>query len=334
MATIKDVAKKAGVSFKTVSRVLNNDTAVRDSTRAKVMEAVQALDYRPNIMARSLRSQRTHTVGFISDEIGTSPFAGKMLQGAQDRAWEQGILLLSIDTGRDPNLKQIAVETLLDRQVDGIVYAAMYHRAVNPPAAIYTVPSVLLDCYIEDNSLPSVVPNEQLGGYTATQHLINRGYRRIAMLNHHALQPASIGREAGYRQALKDAGIEFNPAWLVSDIARMDGGYRAAHQLIQSAPDIDAIFCFNDRMTMGLYQAFSELQIKIPADIAVVGFDNETGFAEYFRPPLTTLELPHYEMGQWAVNHLLDLIAHPNEQPAATNHQETWECQLIVRESS
>ena len=117
MTTIKDVAKKAGVSFKTVSRVLNNDTAVRDTTRAKVLAAVKALDYRPNIMARSLRSQRTHTIGFISDEIGTSPFAGRMLQGAQDRAWAQGILLLSIDTGsidaeRDPNLQQIAVETL------------------------------------------------------------------------------------------------------------------------------------------------------------------------------------------------------------------------------
>ncbi|WP_420632398.1 LacI family DNA-binding transcriptional regulator [Candidatus Leptofilum sp.] len=334
MTTIKDVAKRAGVSFKTVSRVLNDDTAVRDSTRAKVMEAVKELDYRPNMMARSLRSQRTHTIGFISDEIGTSPFAGNMLQGAQDRAWEQEILLLSINTGRDPDLKKTAVETLLDRQVDGIVYAAMYHRAVNPPAAIYTTPSVLLDCYVEDNSLPSVVPDEHLGGYTATQHLINRGYRKIAMINHDGQLPASTGREAGYRQALLEAGIQFNPLWIIRNQSRMDGGYRAANQLIQQVPDIEAVFCFHDRMAMGVYQALNERQIKIPNDIAIVGFDNEPDFAEYFRPPLTTLELPHYEMGRWAVNHLIELIANPNEQFAANKHKKTWECPLIVRESS
>ncbi|WP_420643536.1 LacI family DNA-binding transcriptional regulator [Candidatus Leptofilum sp.] len=334
MTTIKDVAKRAGVSFKTVSRVLNDDTAVRESTRAKVLAAVEALDYRPNIMARSLRSQRTHTIGFISDEIGISPFAGNMLKGAQDRAWEQEILLLSIDTGRDPDLKKTAVETLLDRQVDGIVYAAMYHRAVNPPPAIHSIPSVLLDCFVEDKTLPSVVPNEYLGGYTATQHLIERGYRRIAMLNHHQIQPASIGREAGYRQALQDANIELDPAWIISDISRMDGGYRAAKKLIQDAPEIDAVFCFNDRMAMGLYQAFNELAIKIPEDVAVVGFDNEPGFAEYFHPPLTTLELPHYAMGRWAVNHLLKLISGSNNASFTANYQEMWQCQLITRESS
>ncbi len=125
--------KKPGYRFKTVSRVLNDDPAVRETTRDKVLAAIEALDYRPNIFARGLRSQRTFTIGFVSDEIITTPFAVRTVKGAQDMAWENGYVLLLINTGGDEELKETAIDMMLDRQVDGIIYATMYHREVHPP---------------------------------------------------------------------------------------------------------------------------------------------------------------------------------------------------------
>jgi LacI family transcriptional regulator len=332
--TIKDVAQQAGVSFKTVSRVLNDDPAVRESTRRKVLDAIDSLGYQPNVLARSLRTQRTHTIGFISDEIGTSPHAGNMLQGAQDQAWEQNFLLLSIDTGRDEQIKQVAIDTLLGRQVDGIIYAAMYHRVVHPPPSIRQVPSLLLDCFVDDRSLPSVTPNEELGGYTATTYLLKKGYRRIGFLNHNVPQPAALGRFAGYRQALAEHDIPLNEQLVVEDQGVIAGGFRAASKLMALSQPPEAIFCFNDRMALGVYQAIEELGLAIPADVAIVGFDDEPEFAAWLRPPLTTLQLPHYDMGRWAVDHLLQLIAQPDDPAISVPMQYLIECPLVERESA
>ncbi len=332
MVTIKDVGKLAGVSFKTVSRVLNNDPAVREPTRQRVLEAADALGYRPNAAARGLRQRRTHTIGFISDEIGSTPFTGLSLQGAQDAAWDNNLLLLSINTAKLSSRKEAAVDMLLYRQVEGIIYAAMYHREVVPPEAIRSVPTVLLDCYMADQSLPSVVPDEYLGGYTATEHLLDKGFRRIGMINHTEAQAAATGRLSGYRQALADRDISADEAWVVEDLARIDGGFRATLKLLESTPDIEAIFCFNDRMAMGAYQALDELDRSIPNDIAIIGFDNEPNLGEWLRPPLTTLELPHYAMGQWAIVSLLGMMTNPQleQQPI----QARLACSLIQRGSA
>jgi LacI family transcriptional regulator len=334
MPTIKDVAKKAGVSFKTVSRVLNDDGGVRPATRDRVLEAVAALEYRPNAVARGLRMQRTHMIGFISDEIGISPFAGQMLQGAQDRAWRERVLLLSINTGRDPNLKRTAVQTLRDRQVDGIIYAAMYHREVDPPAALRNLPAVLLDCTVADGGLPSVVPNEYQGGYAAAQHLLDRGYRDIGMLNHNQPQPAATGREAGFRRALQDAGITPQEKWITHEITGIEGGYLAAGRLLAGSTLPRALFCFNDRMALGAYQAFNAHGMRIPKDIAIVGFDNQPQFAAQLRPALTTLDLPHYEMGAWAVEHLLTLISAGDQWRDEPVMEKKMVCELVERESA
>lgn len=331
--TLEDIAREVGVSSQTVSRAINNKGRINSATRARVLAAAERLGYQPNAVARSLRAKRTHTIGFISDEIGTSPFAGQILQGAQDLAWEHDILLLSVNTSRQEGLKQAAVNTMLNRQVDGIIYAAMYHRAVNPPAIIRKTPTVLLDCFVPNRSLPSVVPDEQLGGYTATRYLLEKGYRQIAFINHSVEQPAAFGRLAGYRQALTEFGIRINPLLIAADRAVVGGGYRAAQEILKVNPRPEAIFCFNDRMALGAYQALNEHGVKIPDDIAIVGFDNEPDFATWFRPPLTTLQLPHYEMGQWAVDHLLWLIENP-EQAKRPAVQKMLECPLVERESA
>ena len=331
MATIKDVAKEAGVSFKTVSRVLNNDPAVRESTREKVMTAVNALGYRPNIIARGMRTQRTYTFGFISDEIGTSPYAGQILQSAQNTAWQHDILLFSVNTGRQQELKNAAVDTMLDRQVDGIIYAAMFHRAVNPPENISKVPTVLLNCFTEDKKHSSIVPDEELGGYTATKYLLEKGYRRIGFLKHFEPVPAAIGRLAGYKKALAEFDIPFDPDLVAERISFIHGGYQAAKQLLSLPTPPEAIYCFNDRMASGAYQALSEFGLSVPDNIAIIGFDDQPEFSAHQRPPLTTLKLPYADMGEWAVNHLLQLIEGQSEK---TPVHLKLECPLVIRESA
>jgi LacI family transcriptional regulator len=331
MTTIKDVAKKAGVSFKTVSRVLNDDTAVRDATRAKVLAAIEALDYRPNIVARSLRSQRTHTIGFLTDQIATTPYAGQILQGAQDLAWEHNVLLLTVNTSGDQKMKQTAVNTLLNRQVDGIIYATMYHREVHPPENIRDVPAVLLDCFVADQSLPSVVPDELAGGKEVVEYLINKEHRRIGFICDQTDVPAKIGRLQGYKEMLAAHNIPFDSNLVHMGESMQNGGYDCAIALMQQPDPPTALFCYNDRMAMGAYDALRKLQLNIPEDVAVVGFDNQELIAAHLYPPLTTMELPHYQMGQWAVNHLLTLI----EEPEATSTvQQKLPCPLIERLSA
>jgi LacI family transcriptional regulator len=333
---MKDVALRAGVSQTTVSFVFNNvadENSIPQETQDRVWEVVRELGYRPNSVARNLRSQRTHTIGFISDDIATTPFAGQMIQGAQDLAWGNNKLILLVNTGRDKRMKFDAVEALLERQVDGIIYATMYHRQVEPPAAIYETPTVLLDCFVSDRSLPSVVPDEITGGKLATETLIHRGHRRIGFIQNEDPIPAAFGRLQGYREALTANGLTFDESLVAAGTSDQHGGYFAAQALLGRSERPTAIFCFNDRMAMGAYQAAGELGIAIPRDLAVVGFDNQETISPWLRPALTTMQLPHYEMGQWAAAFLIDMIAHP-ERDAGEPQQHKIACPLVERMSA
>ncbi len=334
-ASMKDVAKLAGVSQTTVSFVLNKvaGSNISTETQARVWAAIEELGYRPNAMARQLRSSRTHTIGFISDVVATTPFAGQIIQGAQDGAWEHGYLLLVVNTGGNQEVKQAAVNTLLERRVDGILYATMYHRSVDPPTQIREVPTVLLDCYVEDRSLPSVVPDEVNAGRVATNALIRQGHTRIAYSGDIEPIPANSGRFEGYRQALDEAEIPFDSALVTHYPSDQTGGYSSAKILMALAEPPTAIFCFNDRKAMGTYQALAHLGKSIPDDVAIVGFDNQELIAPFLHPPLTTMELPHYEMGQWAIQHLLGLIESPDTQNGHVPVQHFCECPLIERSS-
>ena len=333
--SMNDVAKLAGVSQTTVSFVVNQveGANIPPETQERVWEAVRELGYRPNAIARGLRSSRTHTIGFISDEVATTPYAGQMIQGAQEAAWAHNNLLLLVNTGTDGDLERAAIEMLLERQVDGIIYAAMYHRPVAPPDVIHEVPTVLLDCYVEDRSLPSVVPDEVQGGRVATETLIRAGHRRIAFINNVHAIPATRGRLLGYKQALAAHNIPFDDNLLCITNADTGAGYAAALNLMQQPQPPTAIFCFNDRMAMFTYQALQQLGLTVPADVAVIGFDNQELIAAWLRPGLTTMALPHYQMGFWAVQHLLQLIDNPDDSDPLECVQHTLECPLVQRES-
>ena len=332
--SMQDVATLAGVSRTTASFVINNvdGAGIPEETRHRVWEAVRQLGYRPNAIARGLRSAKTSTIGFISDEVATSPFAGEIIHGAQDRAWENEMLLLLVNTGGNQAMKRAAVEMLLQRQVEGIIYATMYHREVHPPDSVRHVPTVLLDCYVADASLPSVVPDEVDGGRRATELLLARGHRRIGFINNVEPVPATLGRLEGYRQALAAYGVPFDDALVAFGESLARGGHDCALELMQCAEPPTALFCFNDRMAMGAYDALRKLGLSIPRDVAVVGFDNQEMIAAHVYPALTTMELPHYQMGQWAIGELLRLIAQgePTTEPPV---QHKIHCPLIERDS-
>ena len=329
-----DVARQAGVSQTTVSFVLNNDETpnIPEETRKRVMEAIVELGYRPNALAKGLRMKRSGIFGFITDEIAITPHAGKIFEGAQDVAWENGKILILVNTKANSDLENTAIDILLGQQVEGIIYATMYHRPVKVPDPLRDIPTVLLDCFVEDRQLSSVVPDEYKGGYTATKYLLDKGHRRIGFINNFDDIPAAFGRLDGYRSALEEASVPYDPELTYRDESLQEGGYRGASHLLQQKKRPTALFCFNDRMAMGAYDAIRKLGLSIPEDVAVMGFDNQDLIAAHLYPALSTMELPHYQMGTWAVQQLVELLADSEHKNTAVQHK--MECKLIERESA
>jgi len=329
-----DVARLSGVSQTTVSFVINDvpNVNISEKTRAAVLKAVKELGYTPNAMAISLRRSQSRVIGLVTDEIATTPFAGQIIQGAQDAAHEQQRLIMLMNSGTDASIEDQEIGTLLSRQVDGIIFATMRHRLITPSELLYQTPSVLLDCRDADNSLPSVVPDEFLGGYQATQVLLQRGHRCIGMINTSENVPASHLREKGFRQALADHGISLEDEWIAyGEDGSSKTGYDGAKALFARYDHITALFCFSDRVAMGAYDALRQLHKRIPDDVAVIGFDNYEVISANLYPQLTTMQLPHYEMGRWAVETVLQISQSKGEK--APTPQMMLPCPLVMRDS-
>lgn len=330
--SIKDVAARSGVSVTTVSHVLNDVPGKRiaDGTRDRVRRAAEELGYAPSSVARNLRLQRSQMLALISDEIATTPYAGRMILGAQEAASKAGWLLMLVNTGSDPEFEAAEIQALRQRQVDGFLYATMYHQKVVVPEALAGMPTVLLDARSDDAAIPSVVPDEVSGGRTATEELIRHGHTRIGFVTNVDDIPATRGRLEGYRAALRDAGLPYDKRLVVAGRSDTDGGLQVTRKLLSATDRPTALFCFNDRMAMGAYHAAAELGLRIPQDLSVVGFDNQELIAEGLRPKLTTVALPHYEMGAWAVETLIaNIEGHDLSGPQHT----VLPCPLVARNS-
>jgi len=329
--TMNDVAKRAGVSQTTVSFIINANPHARisDDTRDRVLQAIDDLGYRPNALAQGLKTSQTQIIGFITDYIATTPFAGQIVQGAQEAAWQHGKILLLANTEGKPAMESRAVETMLERKVDSIIYATMYHRAVQVPDVIREVPTVLLDCFVEDQSLPSVVPDEVQGGRDAIRELIAKGHQRIAFINNIETVPAAFGRLEGYRQALAEANIIYDESLVLRLESTSLDVRDNIHRVFDLSEPPTAVFCFNDLMAMGAFQGLQRLGLRVPEDVAVIGFDNLSIIASQLSPGLTTMQLPHFEMGRWAVEYLVEHSDPSNSNPI----QHIIECPLIRRDS-
>jgi LacI family transcriptional regulator len=328
---ISDVASAAGVSIATVSASLNDVESARISadTRARVRAVADRLGYVPNRLAQGLRVQRSGTIGFVGDTVATTPYAVEMILGALEaaRAADRVVLLMNTEGHRDLESRELA--TLLQHQVDGVLYATMFHRRVEVPAALSDTPVVLVDAESADPEVSSVVPDEVAGAVMAVGELLEHGHRRIGYINNPEPILAASGRLEGYMTALGQAGIDVDPTLIVAaPSSGPEGGYRAARQLLELPERPTALFCFRDLMAMGAYQAAMEAGLRIPQDLSVVGFDNME-FAAGLFPGLTTVALPHSGMGSWGVQQLLALI----ESPTRTAEQVKLSGQLIRRRS-
>jgi len=327
--TIHDVARRANVGVGTVSRVLNNSPHVSQDARQRVLEAIDELDYTPHFAGRHMRTNKSHLIGLVSDEITTTPFAVNIINGVQNYAWSQSYLLFIANTDGNPEIEKAVIHDMLQRRVEGIIYATMRHQEIELPENLRKVPTVLLNCFCEDRSLPSVVPDEVFGAWEAITMLIRNGHRRIGFINLSHNLP-SVKRLEGYKQALVENGIPFSADLVRGGEGNALSGYEHTLALMQLPEPPTAIFCGNDRTAMGAYDALKEQGFRIPDDVSIIGFDNQEVIAAFLRPPLTTMALPFYEMGQWAAEYLLN---HASDSLSDDPVQEMLPCAYIERQS-
>ena len=309
--SIAAVAAAAGVSPTTVSHALSGGRAVAAATRDRVIRVADELGYTPNRLASGLRLQRTGVIGLASDRIATTAFAGRIVQGAQQAARERDVVLMVVDSEGDVELEARQLRTLVDHRVDGILLARMFHQQVRRPEALGATPVVLVDAVpIDGWHVPSTAPDEHAIAATAVEHLLAAGHRRIAFATTIDDTPASRGREAGFRAALAAAGLDASRALVERGASDALGGRGAGRRLLDRARTErpTAVFCFNDQMAMGVYQAAASLGLEVPRDCSVLGVDDLDIVAEALVPPLTTIALPHRAMGHWGMHTLLDLI--------------------------
>lgn len=322
--TLADVARAAGVSKTAASFVLSGRGAemrISPEAEARVRKAAQETGYRPNILSRSLRTGTSRTIGFVSDTVATTPFAGHLIWGALDAARDREHLLIIGETEGDPDLEQQMIEAMHDRGVDGIVFASMYTRELELPPGLTAGPAVLLNAVPSgEERIPCIVPDEFEAGRAAVATLLEAGHRdRIALVG--AAPPdrtpvgslAAVQRLDGILQALGQAGASVLDAVPCPDW-QPDLGYHATAQLLERGERPTALICFNDRLSLGAYQAIAEHNLVVPDDVSVVSFDDDV-LATWLRPQLTTIALPHYELGRAAIDALVDALQ-PSAQTA------------------
>ncbi len=311
-ATLADVARLAGLSTTAASMILNGrpDTRLSQDAHDRVNAAAQALGYRPNVAARGLRTDKTLTIGFISDVVATTRFASGLIKGALAAAEGAGHVVLVLETGGDPARETEAIAAVLDRQVDGIIFATMRARELFVPNLPSGTAVVMLNATNAQHTT-SVLPDEYAGGAQAVQILVDHGHREgIVLLGQNdeverdVFRSATVARRvAGIRNSMASHGLEFvaeESIWLWEP----DEGYKATRQLLARGQDVRALLCMNDRIAFGAYQALAEAGLSVPDDISIVSFDNDE-LAAYLRPGLTTVALPHEAMGRRAVELLL-----------------------------
>jgi LacI family transcriptional regulator len=325
--TIADVAREAGVSSQTVSRVINNKGEIRPETRDRVLAVIEKLDYRPSSIARSLATQRTNTIGLVVPDIA-NPFWSEIARGIEDTAWEHGYHVFLCNTTEQPVREKAVLALLEDKRVDGVILAGsrlddqqLEHALLRHPAAV----AVNRACF--SSPISTVRIDTQAGAYQMMRHLISRGHRHIGFLAGPASSYSGRGHRQGYLQALREAQLPINEQAISLCQPYIDEGAIAAQQLIHDQPQLDAIYCYNDLIALGALQACADCGINIPTDIAIAGNDDIL-LARLVTPALTTLHVDKFQVGTQAANLLFERIdGKPHREQVITP-------QLVVRASA
>ena len=327
-ATLRDVAKLAEVHPGTVSRALNPETRrmVNEETAQRVIEAAAQLGYRPNPIARGLKTNRSHTIGVLVPDL-TNPLFPPIVRGIQDKLEQAGYTPLIANTDNDPDRERNDFEAMRARQVDGVITAtARFDHGVLDEMAADGLPIVLVNRRLEDGPLSSATADDHEGARLAVKHLIDLGHTRIAHLG--GPQEVSTGRLRleGYLDGMTDAGLAPGPVLCGAAFTEPEGA-RLAGELVDEGAT--AIVAGNDLMALGCYDVLAERGLRCPEDISIVGF-NDMPFSERFNPPLTTIRIPHYEIGASAADLLLERL---QDAEAPARHI-VLAPELVVRSSS
>ena len=329
-----DVARVAGCSQSTVSFVLNNNTTVQisEATRQRVKLVADDLGYEgvPALPREEANSTAVRVIAFVVDSLSTSWEAPAALAGVRRAAHSAGALVLATETQNDPRIEPKTLSLLIEQEVEAIIYACVHTREVELPDALKAtdIPVYLLNCHTQDNGRPAVVPSEIAGGQRATNILIDAGHTRIATITGEPYMAATGDRLTGYRRALATADIPFDPNLVVEGDWSASAGFNGTMKLLELDRAPTAIFCQNDRMAIGCYEALKESGYAIPGDMSVVGYDDEE-ISRHLFPPLTTLILPHRAMGFWVV----EQHVHPPTRQDDPFVVTKLECELVERNS-
>ena len=325
---LEDIAKETGFSISTVSRVLSNSTyPVSDQIREKVLRVAETMGYEPNVAARSLRTDRTDTIGIIVDDL-LSPFTPPIVRGIQDYLNEHGFLSLIVNSDWDPDQEQAAIKTLLSRPVDGIIFVEYSHLTTSDVLERSQKPRVFVHRLFGSPIKNSVVPDDHYGASLATGHLIALGHRRIGYINGPENWHTCRARLSGYQNMLISHNLDLDAALIQPGDWELESGYTAAENLLKLAERPSAIFAANDQMALGAIYAIQDAGLRVPEDVAVVGYDNRN-FTKTVRPRITTVSMPVIEMGGVAAELLLKQLAEGRKE----EEEIKVKGQLIIRET-
>lgn len=309
LVTLREVAKRAGVSIKTVSRIVNDDPAVKTETRDSVQSFLKEMNYVPDQAARLMRSGTSNVIGLMTDAVATTPYSVDIVRGAQAELKRERKTLLIANTDGDPELEAEYWQMFRAQKVAAVIYAAMYHRPQSMGHPDFNGPVVLANCFSKEGDRASVIPDDEAGGFTQADYLLKRGHQRIAIITLNPTIEASILRGRGMRRAFGIAGVSFNEDLEKVGYAGPIGdenliAFDAAVSMLKMPNRPTAIICGNDKVALQVYSAAAHLRLSIPQDLSVMGFDDLTVISECVWPKLTTVGLPYFEIGRIAVEML------------------------------
>lgn len=308
MATMKDIAKLAGVSTSTVSHVINKSRYVSEEISVRVNSAAQQLNYRPSALARSLKVNRTKTIGMLVT-TSTNPFFGEVVKGVERSCYHQGYNLILCNTEGDHERMRESINTLLQKRVDGLILmcSSLEGERIEVFEQYPDIPVVVMDWGPMLFTSDKIQDNSLRGGYLAAKHLIDSGHTEIGCITGPLVKHQAQMRYEGYKRALNESGLDFNANWIIEADFECEGGFEAFNKMLAKGRLPSAIFVCNDMMAMGVINAANAKGIRIPEDISIIGYD-DIHIAKFMSPSLTTIHQPKYRLGKAAVEALLNRL--------------------------
>lgn len=334
---LKDVAEASGVSIGTVSRVLNDaDWRIAESTRERVRRAADRLGYIPNVAAQSLRTNRTRTIAALTDSIVTTSFAHKLIGGVQTVTAAAEYILMILSTGDDRTQRARAIEMLHGHSIEGLLVGAMYHRQLDGEGLPIGVPVVGLNGILDVEGAMSFVPDEFVGAQTATRYLLDAGHHDIAHITENPTDGFARDLRIGAFEKTIAASsargyVHTLPGGTGLPLSRV--AEEAAREILSREDRPTAVFAYNDLIALGILRAARRLRLSVPRDLSVIGFDDQAYVADEASPPLTTVRLPHEEMGRAAAAALLWKLGEPIDGRTWESGVHMIECPFVERES-